>query len=167
MTRRHLHRLFIGTTITLVSLLLASMAAATTEDRPVSEKLAAEKNLTVRDGFVVLHSFVGDLKVPIPAPKELELTHGRVRRDLYSHGPMYLRDMADFFSCSEQAQYALSPFGDNHRNWEAFFKRNHINNTLTVSRSACPASHSFTIIDRSAFNSNAVHFRLHFKSHST
>jgi hypothetical protein len=116
-------------TLLFVTLALACLIQA---ERPVGEKLAAGKNLTVRDGFVVLHSFVGDLKVPIPAPKELELTHGRVRRDLYSHGPMYLRDMADFFSCSEQAQYALSPFADNHRNWEAFFKRNHINNTLTV-----------------------------------
>ena len=112
---------------------LSTAIGAEHRENSISERLAAEKNLTVENGYVVIPSLIGNVLLPVPPSNELQLTHGRVKRDLYSHSPFYVRDMADFFSCSEQAQYALSPFGDNARNWDAFFKRNSINNTMAVS----------------------------------
>jgi len=41
-------------------------------------------------------------------------------------------DIADFFECNEQAQLALSTHSENYRNWEAFFKRNSIDDTMAV-----------------------------------
>lgn len=49
----------------------------------------------------------------------------------YSSGP-------DFFECNEQAEIATSPYTENYRNWEAFFKRNLINDTIAVSMNLKP-----------------------------
>lgn len=102
-------------------------------------------NYTISGNDVILHSLVGDIKIPIPAyarselrkEKTTKLGHKRVpRQSPFQPNPYinyYTGVFPDFFECNEQAQIALSAYSDNHRYWEAFFKRNSINNTLAVS----------------------------------
>lgn len=103
-----------------------------------------KQNYTISGDNVVLHSLVGDIKIPMPDFVKAELRRERnakikprrVTRQLFR--PNFSRynlgwAFADFFECNEQAQIALSPYTENHRYWEAFFKRNSVNNTLAVS----------------------------------
>ena len=103
-----------------------------------------KQNYTITGNNVILHSLVGDIKIPMPDYVKAELRKElnsktklrRVTRQLFA--PRQLRigygwAFADFFECNEQAQIALSAYSENHRYWEAFFKRNSVNNTLAVS----------------------------------
>lgn len=105
-----------------------------------------KQNYTIAGDKVMLHSLVGDIAIPMPdfVKSELrkrsnsKLKHRRVTRQSWfgpSRGSRYNLGwaFADFFECNEQAQIALSPYTENHRYWEAFFKRNSVNNTLSVS----------------------------------
>jgi len=106
-------------------------------------------NYTIKGDNVILHSLIGDIKIPMPldvkaayrASREDSVKNSRRRISRqarffspnsninYNIDPMVF---PDFFECNEQAQIALSPYSENHRYWEAFFKRNSINNTLSV-----------------------------------
>lgn len=109
-----------------------------------------ETNYTIRDDVVILHSLVGDIKIPIPEEIKAELNDRRVensqneekpfeRLTLFSNSKVddniHSNTFADFFECNEQAQVALSVHSENYRNWEAFFKRNSISDTIAVSMS--------------------------------
>lgn len=108
------------------------------------------KNYTIRDNFVILQSVVGEVKIPIPEEIQAELNDRRVQNSrneekrfekLTLFGKSRVDDnvhsntFADFFECNEQAEVALSVHSDNYRNWEAFFKRNSISDTIAVSMS--------------------------------
>lgn len=108
-------------------------------------------NYTIRDDFVVLHSLVGDINIKMPDDVRAELRgeanskikKRRVARQVFRPGFSRYNlgwGFADFFECNEQAQIALSPYTENHRYWEAFFKRNSVNNTLAVSISVTRSS---------------------------
>lgn len=103
-------------------------------------------NYTIKGDDVILHSYIGDIKIPMPAyvkaslrsEKNSKIVKKRVTRQIgfipsrninYNINPFAF---PDFFECNEQAQIALSAYSDNHRYWEAFFKRNSINDTIAV-----------------------------------
>lgn len=104
-----------------------------------------EKNYTIKDGFVILQSLFGEIKVPIPEDIKAEMNRQKndgkefERMTLFGEGGR-LQDyhhvsdgQADFFKCTQEAQQtALSVYSENYRNWEAFFYRNSLSNTMTV-----------------------------------
>lgn len=103
-----------------------------------------ETNYTISDNVVILHSLVGDIKIPIPEEIKEELNDRKQnagkqfeKLTLYSNSHVndniHSNTFADFFECNEQAQVALSVHSENYRNWEAFFKRNSISDTIAVS----------------------------------
>lgn len=139
---------------TLVILSIALFTSSTTNALAISNEKnindMQETNYTIRDDFVILHSLVGDIKIPIPEEIKAELNHSRVENSqngeklfekltLYSNSKVddniHSNTFADFFECNEQAQVALSVHSENYRNWEAFFKRNSISDTIAVSMS--------------------------------
>lgn len=137
---------------TLAILLIAIFTSSTTNALAISnEKDIIEvqgTNYTIRDNFVILHSVVGEVKVPIPDEIQAELNRFENSRNeekrfekltLFGHSRVddnvHSNTFADFFECNEQAEVALSVHSDNYRNWEAFFKRNSISDTMAVSMS--------------------------------
>ena len=104
-----------------------------------------KQNYTITGNDVMLHSLVGDIKIPMPdyvkaelRERSLKIKKRRVARQAWFGRNAFSRHnlgwgFGDFFECSEQAQIALSPYTENHRYWEAFFKRNSVNNTIAVS----------------------------------
>ena len=105
-----------------------------------------KQNYTISGDSVMLHSLIGDIRIPMPDSVKAMLREGnnnkikkrRTRQVSFLGRPNFQRynlgwAFADFFECNEQAQIALSPYTENHRYWEAFFKRNSVNNTLAVS----------------------------------
>lgn len=103
-------------------------------------------NYTIKGDDVILHSLIGDIKIPMPDYAKASLRREnsktkrrRVVRQLFRQNPNINYNInpyyfPDFFECNEQAQIALSTYSENHRYWEAFFKRNTINDTMAVSR---------------------------------
>lgn len=124
--------------MTIVLTSFATNALALSDD-------AKETNYTIRGDDVILNSFLGDIKIPIPEEIRKELNDRRVANNqngdkkferLMLFGDdeaVHSKNFADFFECNEQAQVALSVHSENYRNWEAFFKRNTISDTLAVS----------------------------------
>lgn len=103
---------------------------------------------TIKDDIVLLHSLVGHIGIPIPENVQAELNELRVEnkqnqklerlsafpnRNINDNG--HSNAYADFFECNEQAQIALSTHSENYRYWEAFFKRNTVDDTIAVSAS--------------------------------
>lgn len=103
-----------------------------------------KSNYTIRGDDVILHSLVGDIKIPIPEEIKAELNDRSQNEEkrferltLYSNSQadnnIHSKTFADFFQCNEEAEVALSVHSENYRNWEAFFKRNSISDTIAVS----------------------------------
>lgn len=98
-------------------------------------------NYTIKDDSVVLHSIVGPIEIPIPDKVKSELSKKQTSENLRlfpnsnGYDTIHSNEVADFFECNEQAQIALSTHTENFRYWEAFFKRNSVENTMAVSMS--------------------------------
>lgn len=100
-------------------------------------------NYTIKDDNVILHSIFGQIEIPIPDKIKSELNKAEEQKSgklrVFSNSMTYdninSKEVADFFQCNEQAQVALSPHSENYRYWEAFFKRNSIDDTTAVSKS--------------------------------
>lgn len=102
-------------------------------------------NYTIKDDAVILHSLFGDIEIPMP--DDVKAVHNDrkaannqngeklfERLTLFGNSENAIRSKtyADFFECNEQAQVTLSVHSDNHRLWEAFFKRNSVSDTMAV-----------------------------------
>lgn len=141
---------------TLAILLTVLLTSSTTNALAISNEKnindMQETNYTIRDDVVILHSLVGEIQIPIPEEIKAELNKrkaeniqnqekrferltffGNSRMDDNIHS-----NTADFFECNEQAEVALSVHSENYRNWEAFFKRHSITDTMAVSNTLKP-----------------------------
>jgi hypothetical protein len=102
---------------------------------------------TIRDNNVILQSLFGQIEIPIPETVQAEINAFKAennqtkqnqklaRLSAYNNGNLnniHSNEFADFFECNEQAQIALSAHSENYRYWEAFFKRNTIDDTIAV-----------------------------------
>lgn len=134
---------------TLVILSLVLLKLSTTNAVAISNEKSIndvqEKNYTISGDYVILHSLIGDINVPIPEEIKTELNDRKLKNNtngeklferltLYGDSNdinMYSKMFVDFVECRDQAQIALYT-GENYRNWEAFFKRNKITDTMAV-----------------------------------
>lgn len=128
--------------ISIIILLTTNLSSASAAMKHITDP---KQNYTISGDNVILHSIVGDIKIPIPDHIKAALRERnsknkkrRISRQVpYNPNPNinynFIYGFPDFFECNEQAQIALSAYSENHRYWEAFFKRNSINNTLAVS----------------------------------
>lgn len=133
---------FRNATMAILAVLVVALFTSSTTNALDSSNDAQKTNYTIGNGTVILHSFIGDVNIPIPPEIQAEL-EGRVHQNneersgkltlIGNNDNIHSKGFADFFECNEQAQLALSVHSENFRNWEAFFKRNSISDTVAVS----------------------------------
>lgn len=93
--------------------------------------LNTHSHYKIKDNAVILDTLFGQIRIPIPDGVKAQQNSKLMTRQGFFDNVH--SNAADFFECNEQAQIALSTHSENYRNWEAFFKRNSVNDTFAVS----------------------------------